>query len=54
VVPIIAQIFLGNCRVQDSEIRQSLSFSHGVYEAVKEDVLVKDRTPNTTPFLIKV
>jgi hypothetical protein len=40
--------FLSKCGVQDSDIREALSFSHGVWEAVQEDILVKDRIQYNT------
>jgi hypothetical protein len=54
VAPIIVGIFFGKCGVQDSDNGKALSYSHGVYEAVQGDVLVKDRIPDITPFLTKV
>jgi hypothetical protein len=54
MAPILVGIFFGKCGVQDSDNIKALSYSHGVYEAVQEGVLVKDRTPDITPFLTKV
>jgi hypothetical protein len=51
---IIVGIFFGKCGVQGSDNIKALSYSHGVYEAVHEGVLVKDRTTEITPFLTKV